>query len=185
MLLAVGVGVALTFVLVVRQLNRPRVRPLYRRPGGGWTTIEPDPPLDPVPGALTLHLEGSLYTGNAQPTLDAVVEAARDAVPARAHRRARGARAVHRVTVPMLDGLRSLLEQALATEGFTLRVAGVPPETLEVLRRDRWFVRRAQAAGLVSATVDEAVAQRTGERWTDPRYCRALEGEGDREAQRS
>ena len=45
----------------------------------------------------------------------------------------------------------------LATEGYTLRLAGVPPETLEVLRRDTWFVD-AEAAGLVFATVDDAVA---------------------------
>jgi len=38
-----------------------------------------------------------------------------------------------------------------------LRVAGVPPETMEVLRRDPWFVD-AEAAGLVFETVDEAVA---------------------------
>lgn len=76
LLLAVAVGVLLTFVLVLRQLNRPRVGPLFRRTGGGWT---PNPPAElPAPtsatsGPLTLHLEGSLYTGNAQPTADAVL----------------------------------------------------------------------------------------------------------------
>ena len=154
MLLGVAAGVALTLILVVRQVNRPRVRPLYRREGGGWTTLPPDDGGE-VAGILLLHVDGPIYTGNAQVTVDAVVAAARDAVPP-VQSVVLEASAVHRVTVPMLDGLRSL-QQELATEGFTLRVAGVPPETLEVLRRDAWFVG-AEAAGLVFATVDEAVA---------------------------
>ena len=147
-------GVALTLVLVVRQVNRPRVRPLYRREGGGWTTLPPDDGGD-VASFLLLHVDGPIYTGNAQVTLDAVVEAALDAQPP-VHSVVLEASAVHQVTVPMLDGLRSL-QQELATEGFTLRLAGVPPETLEVMRRDAWFVD-AESAGLVFATVDDAVA---------------------------
>ena len=74
MLLGVAVGVALTLVLVVRNLNQPRVRPLYARPEGGWTTVAPSS-IDETahPGVLLLHLDGSLYTGNAQTTLDDVV----------------------------------------------------------------------------------------------------------------
>ena len=122
--------------------------------GGGWTTLPPEDDGG-VAGTLLLHVDGPIYTGNAQVTLDAVVGAAQDAVPP-VHSVVLEASAVHRVTVPMLDGLRSL-HQELATEGFTLRVAGVPPETLEVMRRDAWFVD-AEAAGLVFATVDDAVA---------------------------
>ena len=125
MLLGVAAGVALTLVLVVRQVNRPRVRPLYRREGGGWTTLPPDDGGE-VAGMLLLHVDGPIYTGNAQVTLDSVVEAALVVVPP-VHSVVLEASAVHRVTVPMLDGLRSL-QQELATEGFTLRVAGVPPE---------------------------------------------------------
>ena len=39
MLLGVAVGVGLTLVLVLRAVNQPRVRPLYARPGGGWTAV--------------------------------------------------------------------------------------------------------------------------------------------------
>ena len=38
LLLAVAVGVILTFVLLIGHLNRSAARPLYARPGGGWTT---------------------------------------------------------------------------------------------------------------------------------------------------
>ena len=106
-------------------------------------------------GSLLLHVDGAIYTGNAQVTLDAVVAAAQDAVPP-VHSVVVEASAVHQVTVPMLDGLRSL-QQELSTEGFTLKLAGIPPETLEVMRRDPWFVG-AESAGLVFATVDDAVA---------------------------
>jgi MFS superfamily sulfate permease-like transporter len=130
------------------------VRPLYRREGGGWTTIRPDDGGG-VAGTLLLHVDGPIYTGNAQVTVDAVVAAARDAVPP-VQSVVLEASAVHGVTVPMLDALRSL-QQELATQGFPLRLAGVPPETLEVCRRDAWFAD-AEASGLVFATVDDAIA---------------------------
>ena len=155
MLLGVGAGVALTLLLVVRQVNRPRIRPLYRRPAGGWTTIRPAGEDGGVAGTLLLHLDGSLYTGNAQVTVDAVVAAGRDAVPP-VHTVVLEVSAVHRVTVPMIDAVRSLQEE-LATDGITLELAGIPPASLEVMRRDPWFAG-AESAGLVFDTVDDALA---------------------------
>ena len=71
MLLGVAVGVALTLVLVLRQVGQPRVRPVYPRSGGGWTPVAPSPdetgtedttpPSDvrrgaaPAPGRQPLH----------------------------------------------------------------------------------------------------------------------------------
>ncbi len=155
MLLGVGAGVALTLLLVVRQVNRPRIRPLYRRPAGGWTTIRPAGEDGGVAGTLLLHLDGALYTGNAQVTVDAVVAAGRDAVPP-VHTVVLEVSAVHRVTVPMIDAVRSLQEE-LATDGITLELAGIPPASLEVMRRDPWFAG-AESAGLVFDTVDDALA---------------------------
>ena len=63
---------------------------------------------------------------------------------------------VLRVTVPMLDALRSLQEE-LATEGIGFALAGIPESTLDVMRRDPWFAD-AEIAGLVFPTVDEALA---------------------------
>jgi MFS superfamily sulfate permease-like transporter len=95
MLLGVAAGVALTLVLVVRQVNRPRVRPLYRR-----ERAEGGPPSHRTTVArwravLLLHVDGPIYTGNAQVTLDSVVEAALDAVPP-VHSVVLEASAVHR-----------------------------------------------------------------------------------------
>jgi MFS superfamily sulfate permease-like transporter len=155
MLLGVAAGVGLTLLLVVRELNHSRVRPLYRRAQGGWTINRPEGNEDGVAGVLLLHLDGPLYTGNARATVDAVVSAARDAVPP-VHTVVVEGSAVVRVTVPMLDAVRSIKEE-LATEGFALTLAGFPPSTLEVMRRDPWFAD-AEIAGLVFATVDDALA---------------------------
>ena len=155
MLLGVAAGVALTLALVVRNLNHPRIRPLYPRTGGGWTTVEPTS-IDRTtyPGALLLHLDGALYTGNAQATLDDVVRRAQEAGP-EVHAVVLEGSAVHVVSVTMIDTFRSMQEELL-TEGFTLILTGFPPETLEVMRRSRWFVE-AEGRGLTQPTVDAAI----------------------------
>ena len=155
MLLGVAVGVALTLVLVVRNLNRPRVRPLYARAGGGWTTAAPDPVRSTYPGVLLLHLDGALYTGNAQATLDDVVRRAHDADPAVRTVVLEGS-AVHVVSVTMIDTFRSLQEELL-TEGVHLVLAEFPAETLDVMHRSRWFAE-AEGRGLTQPTVDAALA---------------------------
>jgi MFS superfamily sulfate permease-like transporter len=160
--------VALTLVLVVRAVNRSQVRPLYARSGGGWTTNPPDPDAVAArtgvpgtatvpPGVLLLHLDGTLYTGNAQPTLDAVLQATRSAQPS-VHTTVVECSAVRDVTVPMIDTFRSLTEE-LAGDGVTLVLAGLPPETREAMARSNWF-RDAAAHGLVTTTVDEALTRR-------------------------
>ena len=155
MLLGVAAGVALTLLLVVRELNHPQVRPLFRRAQGGWTTNRPQGEDNDLAGVLLLHLDGPLYTGNAQGTVDAIVRSAGDAVPP-VHTVVVEGSAVLRVTVPMLDALRSLQEE-LATEGIVFALAGIPESTLDVMRRDPWFAD-AEIAGLVFPTVDEALA---------------------------
>ena len=154
MLLGVAVGVALTLVLVVRQVNRPRVRPSFRRAGGGWTTDpaaatpEPRVPED----VLVLHLDGSLYTGNAQVTIDAVVAAAEAASPAAV---VLDCSAVDMVTIPMVDALRAMRDQ-LDRSGVRLQLAELPGDTLDALRRSQWFAG-VEAAGVISPTVDDAL----------------------------
>jgi high affinity sulfate transporter 1 len=154
MLLGVAVGVALTLVLVVRNLNRPRIRPLYARTEGGWTTAAPTTPAPAYPGVLLLHLDGALYTGNAQATLDDVVRRAQEADPSVRTVVLEGA-AVHIVSVTMIDTFRSMQEE-LRTEGVDLVLAEFPRETLEVMRRSHWFAQ-AEAGGLTRPTVDAAL----------------------------
>ena len=155
MLLGVAVGVGLTLVLVLRAVNQPRVRPLYARPGGGWTAV-PQQPAEPVPShLLLLHLDGSLYTGNAQVTRDAIVAAVLAAEP-RPTTIILEATGVRIVSVTMLDTLRGLSEE-LETEGARLVIAELQPATLELLRRSDWFVEFEEAGGVLP-TVDDAVA---------------------------
>ena len=60
------------------------------------------------------------------------------------------------VSVTMIDTFRAMQDE-LATDGTTLLLTGFPPETLEVMRRSRWFAE-AEAAGLTQPTVDAALA---------------------------
>ncbi len=159
LLTAVGVGVILTLVLVLRAVSSSQVRPLHPRAAGGWST-NPPAPGDVVPtydDLLLLNLDTSLYTGNARPTQDAVLAAALAARPRAVVIRAS---AVQRVTLPLLDALEAL-QVDLAAEGIDLVLAEIPPDVLDVLRRSRWFVD-AESKGLVAATVDEAVAKVRG-----------------------
>lgn len=153
---AVGAGVVLTLFLVLRGLSQSAVRPLYPAPDGGWTTNPP--PQDtavPPPGLLLLHLDTSIYTGNARPTQDAVLAAALGAVPAPRAVVLEGS-AVRRVTIPLLDALQGL-ETDLAREGTTLLLAAFPPEVGHRARASRWWAG-AERDGRVFPTVDAAVA---------------------------
>jgi sulfate permease, SulP family len=156
LLLAVALGVILTLVLVLRQLSRAQVRPLHPRPGGGWTTNAPEgaaagPSYD---GLLLLHLDASLYTGNAQPTQDAVLAAVLDADP-RPRAVVVEASSVHHVSIPFLDAVDGL-HTDLAEEGIALFVTSLPAEMLEVARRSPSFAAFERAGG-VQPTVDDAI----------------------------
>jgi high affinity sulfate transporter 1 len=157
LLLAVFVGVILTLVLVLRAVSQSRVRPLLPHAGGGWTLVPEG--ADPAAAAayadvLLLHLDGSLYTGNAQPTQDAILETAltRDPRPVAV---VLEAAAVDRVTVPFLDVLESL-QTDLAEEGIVLVVAGLPEGARATAGRSKRFAH-LDAAGCVQPTVDAAI----------------------------
>ncbi|MDH2416274.1 SulP family inorganic anion transporter [Nocardioides sp. CER19] len=150
MLLGVAAGIALTLVLVLRAVNQPHVRPLYRRADGqGWTDVPPGEHavLQVHGGVLPLRLTGALYTGNARATQDTVLDLVRAAAPPPASVWC-DATAVTRVTVPFLDALRELSTQ-LAASGIGLTLGGVRADVLEVLRRDEWW--RAEERHLLAA----------------------------------
>jgi high affinity sulfate transporter 1 len=154
LLLAVGVGVVLTLVLVLRAFSASRVRPLYRAPGGGWTINVPEGGGAPPAGLLVLHLDGSLYTGNARPTQDAVLHAALAADPP-PRMLILEASEVRRVTIPLLDTFEGLHDD-LAQEGVQVLVAGLPRDVVEHARGSDWFAAYDDA-GQVLPTVDAAV----------------------------
>ena len=64
LLAGVGVGVVLTFYLVLRALNHPVVIELRRPPGGAGPLAPARPGDELVPGLLALRIEGGLYTVN-------------------------------------------------------------------------------------------------------------------------
>jgi SulP family sulfate permease len=153
MLLGVAAGVILTLFLVVRALNRPRVRPLYPRPQGGWTTNAPEVVQPPRTGPLLLKLDGALYTGNAQSTREAVVHAGRRADPSVSAVVVEGS-AVRDVSVTMVDAFHSVYDD-LARDGIELLLAEFPPATLEAMRRSHWFAEVEPT--LVCPTVEDAL----------------------------
>ena len=154
LLLAVAVGVLLTFVLLIRHVNRPQARPLYARSAGGWTTNRPDP-LGPQPDrVLVLHLVTALYTGNARPTADKVLRLVGESDPP-VTRVVLESSAVDVVTLPFLDTLESL-HHDLAHDHVTLVIAGLPAQAYDKARRSSWFAEQEQA-GLVQPNVDAAV----------------------------
>jgi MFS superfamily sulfate permease-like transporter len=156
LLLAVGVGVVLTLVLVLRALDESRATPLYQAPDGRWT-IDPraGQALDPELGILALHLRSSIYTGNARPTQDAILEMALSQDPHPGTVIIEAA-AVRRVTIPFLDMLEAL-DDDLGAEGVTLLLAGLSQSVADHARRAAWFAR-VDGEGRVLPTVSAAVA---------------------------
>lgn len=161
MLVGVAVGVILTLALVVRRVNQPRVLPRYRTPDGRWSATAPEP-ASPGPatydGALVLQLTGSLYTGNARPTVESAMALVASAQPP-PERVVLGCSAVTVVTIPLLEALRDLRDE-LAADERTLLLAGFPEDVLRVCLRMPWFAEH-EARGLVTPGVDEAVAAAT------------------------
>ncbi|MFI2486067.1 SulP family inorganic anion transporter [Promicromonospora kroppenstedtii] len=153
---AVGAGVVLTLFLVLRAVSGSAARPLYPGPHGGWTTNARQDGAPPPPaGLVLLHLDITIYTGNAQPTQDAVLAAVLAAEPAPRAVVLEGA-AVRRVTIPLLDALESL-DADLAREGVTLLLAAFPAEVNQHALAAPWWAG-ADREGRVFRTVDAAVA---------------------------
>ncbi|MET4224239.1 SulP family inorganic anion transporter [Oerskovia enterophila] len=174
---AVGVGVALTLLLVLRELDQPRVVPLVRTPQGGWAPVERGTTADDdatdasavthevdreaalesgvAPGVLVLHLDAGLYTANTRPTVERILALARASSPTpRAVVLEAGAQ--RGITSTVLDGLTDL-DRQLAGIGCTLVLARVPATTSTAAQASPWFAALS-ADGRVLPNVDAAVA---------------------------
>ncbi|WP_248703423.1 SulP family inorganic anion transporter [Curtobacterium sp. MWU13-2055] len=140
LLAAVVAGVAGTYFLVLRELQRVRLAP------------------GPVVGTtISARIEGAVYTANVLAYENAVLQLADDAV---------GADAVvldlsrmHEATVTVLDGLADL-DHELAQRGVVLLLVGLPGSAAETAARTAWF-RGLVDDGRVLPTVDAAMAART------------------------
>ncbi len=106
------------------------------------------------PPGLVLHLDGSLYPGNARPTQDGVLHAALAADP-RPRVLILEAAEVRHVTIALLDTFEGLYDD-LAQEGIEVLVAALPPDTIERARGSDWFAAYDDH-GQVLPTVDAAV----------------------------
>ncbi|MFJ3408349.1 SulP family inorganic anion transporter [Promicromonospora sp. NPDC090134] len=156
---AVGAGVVLTLFLVLRAVSRSAVRPLYAAPAGGWTTNAPPSPQPDggaaPAGVVLLHLDRTIFTGNARPTQDDVLAAALSPRPA-PHALVLEGTAVLQATIPLLDTLEAL-DVDLAREGTTLLLAAFPPDVRRLAAASPWWAD-AERDGRVVPTVDAAVA---------------------------
>ncbi|MFE5410749.1 SulP family inorganic anion transporter [Microbacterium sp. NPDC056569] len=136
LLAAVAVGVVVTLVMVLRELNIPKV------------VIE-----DARGEAMAVHVIRAMYTANALENEQAILELVAD----------RDAAAVvldlerqYLVTITVLDMFEDL-DRELAQRGVTLHIAALPDTAETVARRTPWY-QGLEAAGRVHATVEEGLA---------------------------
>ncbi|WP_154792674.1 SulP family inorganic anion transporter [Occultella kanbiaonis] len=142
LLAAVGLGVVLTLVLVLRELNIPRLDGVVRRGG-----------------ALAVHLGRGLYTANALENERAIVALATtqeepiDTLVLDVER-------LDVVTMTVLGALEEL-DRDLAGHGVELHLARLPDSAVEVAGKVTWYQGMA-AAGRVHDSVEDALAAATG-----------------------
>jgi high affinity sulfate transporter 1 len=138
LLAAVAVGVLMTLVTVLHELNRQRV--------AGST---------PFPGGIVISLLGGLYSANVLRTLEAIEALAEEAAPIRFV--VLDASPLRLTSVAVVDALTDL-DSDLAATGVELHVAGLPDGALSIAGKMRWWQGLADA-GRVHPDVTGAVAE--------------------------
>ena len=123
---AVAVGVVVTLVLVLRELNIPR------------TSV-----VGPTDGVLGIALERGLYTANALANERVILNlVAAQSPPVRAV--VLGLAQQEVVTITVLDALENL-DRELAQLGVVLHLAALPSAATDVAGRTAWFARLASS----------------------------------------
>jgi MFS superfamily sulfate permease-like transporter len=136
LLVGVGVGVLLTFYLVIRSLNHPRVVEL-RRPVDGDEFLPARPADPPTDGVLVLRVEGGMYTMNVRAVVDEVRRRVHEADPP-PHLLVFDAGGTADTSVTVIDAFREL-DHDLRREGIDLWVAALPERAMEkAARGSRW-----------------------------------------------
>jgi sulfate permease, SulP family len=166
LLVGVLAGVLLTFYLVLRTLNHPRIVELRRPPGG--SDLEPARSGDEeVPGLLALRIEGGLYTMNVR-SVQAQIVARVDAAEPRPRVVLVDVRGTADTSVTVMDVFAET-DQQLARRGVALWMAALPTAALAKARRTAaWPVWRD--AGKLHASNRDALAafDRIAARSPDP-----------------
>ena len=148
---AVAVGVILTLLLVIVELDRIHLTELQRVRGGG--DLEPaGPNTEPVADLLVLRLDGPLYTANVRKANRLLVEAVDARKPTLL---VVDATVQALLPVTVIDQLQDI-ERELAARDVELWIAALPPRSLATARKTpRW--RELEAAGRVHPTALAAV----------------------------
>lgn len=134
---AVAVGVVVTLILVLRELNVPRVRVTGRRGD-----------------AIGLELERGLYTANALANERLILDTVAAAEQPVRHV-VLGLRQQEVMSITVLDALENL-DRELSQLGVTLHLAALPAAASEVAARTTWF-SALDRAGRVHDSVDEGL----------------------------
>ncbi|MGU3646045.1 SulP family inorganic anion transporter [Microbacterium sp. C23T] len=133
---AVFLGVVVTLVMVLREVNIPKLEIEGRRGE-----------------AVAVHVMRAMYTASALENEQAIIGIAADeqatAVVLDLERQ-------YLVTITVLDMFEDL-DRELSQRGVVLHLAGLPETAATVARRTPWY-QRLQGAGRVHATVEEGLA---------------------------
>ncbi|GAA5195891.1 SulP family inorganic anion transporter [Microbacterium jejuense] len=135
---AVAIGVVMTLVLVLREVNIPKLDIIDR---------EGD--------AVAVHLGRGLYTANAAENARAIVALATSQAPP-VDALVLDVERLDIVTVTILDALEGL-DRELAQLGIVLYLARLPEKATAIARKTPWFESLEQG-GRVHAAVDEGLA---------------------------
>ncbi|MET1052201.1 MAG: SulP family inorganic anion transporter [Mycetocola sp.] len=136
LILAVGTGVFFTLLLVLRELNRPRIST-----------------GSPQPGLMVVTLKSPLYTANVVGTVDAIAVAVQDAE--RPLLLILDASVIQVTSVTVLDTFRDF-ERELASQQVRLDVAGLPDAATTLAGKTDWW-KEMTAQGRIHASVADAV----------------------------
>ncbi|MET0812879.1 MAG: SulP family inorganic anion transporter [Microbacterium sp.] len=135
---AVAIGVVVTLVLVLRELNIPKLD-IVGREGG----------------AIAIHLGRALYTANALENERAIIDLA-TSQPQPVTAVVLAAQRQDVISVTVIDALEDL-DRELTQRGIALHIARLPESSAAVARRAGWYAR-VESQGRAHATVDDALA---------------------------
>lgn len=136
LLAAVAAGVALTLILVLRELNIPKLEIVGERDG-----------------RIAIHTVRGLYTANAPACERAIIEIVTER-PHPVRVVILDALRLDIVTITVLDTLEDL-DRELAAIGSALHIAALPERATSIAVKTEWY-QRMIAEGRVHASVDEA-----------------------------
>jgi MFS superfamily sulfate permease-like transporter len=135
---AVAIGVVVTLILVLREVNVPKVT-IVGRSGG----------------ALGLHLERGLYTANAMANERMILETV-GAQAEPVHALVLGLKQQEVMTITVLEALENV-DRELSQLGVVLHLAALPEAATAVAERTPWF-SGLESAGRVHNSVREGIA---------------------------